>query len=331
MALGTVKIIDTSASSLQTGAEIYHTPGGKDYIKTLPFNTDWEYFSTQEVNVYDDTLHRQILRRFYDLGGSQWISDEFAGNEIKSVRSKNGTCKVGQYGAAIVRNVPNGIPKGTPNYQSLPEGTLWKYNEEAVDTWGTTWFNVGHSQWVSTQQVIDQSGGGTQGGWGWPFAAPLDNGDYVLGGQAFGYTRPGWKIAFHDGADFDSVHYGTGDRKIRAIHSGTVVFEGNPGSQAQYIGNEIIVIRTDSNLDIIYQEFGVNSNDASVHLGDHVNVGDVIGYFDVGGYNGVKDNSTISHVHIGISNRDWSSALSSYAVDDGTYYDPIKVIRNQGI
>jgi hypothetical protein len=81
---------------------------------------------------------------------------------------------------------------------------------------------VGHSQWVSTQQVIDQSGGGTQGGWGWPFAAPFNNSNGISGGQLFGYTRtvPPFSSPFHDGVDFGSNYYS--DHQIRAVHSGTI-------------------------------------------------------------------------------------------------------------
>lgn len=312
--MASIKIIDTSESSGNTGGELYNAPSGGTWLRAIPFNTDWEYFETQVVN----------NRTWYNLGGSQWISDEYAAPGIKTVKSALGTAKVANFGSATVYNAPNGRPSG----QTLPANSEWKYNTVLIDTKNIKWFNAGHSQWITTREVIDIASNNP--GWKFPFKAPYNNANSVSGGQLFGYTRDNGR-AFHDGTDFGSNPYGNDDKKIRAIHSGTVVFEGRPGNQAQYIGNEIIVIRTSDNLDIIYQEFGVNSNDASVHYGDHVNTGDVIGYFDVGGYNGVTGNSTISHVHIGISNKDWKSALSSYNVDDGTYYDPIKIIRNQGI
>lgn len=135
-----VTIIDTSAASNHTGGEVYTSPGG-EYIKTLAFKSQWKFIGTQVVN----------KRIWFNLGGNQWISDEFAGSGIKSVDNTSGTAKVADFGMATVYNSPNGLANG----QTLSVGTEWKYNKVAIDDQNIKWFNAGHSQWITTREVLD--------------------------------------------------------------------------------------------------------------------------------------------------------------------------------
>lgn len=324
MAVGTVKIIDTVKVNGRDVGKLYNAPNGT-FLRGLDFNTDWEYFGTKDVNG----------RRWYDLGGDQWISDEFASHAIKEVGVATGTCRVANFSSdfkAIVRNVPNGIPNG----QKLDPNTEWAYNEYAIDQWDYKWFNLGHSQWATTQEVVDITNGGgsdTQGGWRWPFDKAYVGVDPDAQAQAFGH-QPSFKRTeanvkdpwFHDGFDFGSVLYPL--RTIKAIHSGKIIFAGDPRSQGIYGLGDAIVVQQVGNLNIVYQEFAVNNSDLSVQVGQTVNAGDTIGYFDYGASNSLGQ---ITHLHLGITTSDWV-ASQRFAFDpDGPWLDPIKVIQNQGI
>ena len=58
-------------------------------------------------------------------------------------------------------------------------------------------------------------------------------------------------------------------------------------------------------------------SDVSVKEGDHVSVGDKIGTL------------TTNHLHLGISKTEIEKAQSSAFKDDGTWLDPIKVIKGE--
>lgn len=150
------------------------------------------------------------------------------------------------------------------------------------------------------------------GQWGWPFKSiPSTGPTGYEDGQQFGTTsfqRQGG--AFHDGFDFGSARY-SGD--VLAIHDGTVYKVGESGD-----GRGIRVdVKSDDGYYEIYQEAFNSLSDVSVKEGDHVSVGDKIGTL------------TTNHLHLGISKTEIEKAQSSAFKDDGTWLDPIKVIKGE--
>lgn len=305
MAVGTVKIIDTVKVNGRDVGKLYNAPNGT-FLRGLDFNTDQEYFGTKDVDG----------RRWYDLGGDQWISDEFASHAIKEVGVATGTCRVANFSSdfkAIVRNVPNGIPNG----QKLDPNTEWAYNEYAIDQWDYKWFNLGHSQWVTTQEVVDITNSG--GNWVFPFGRYAGMAEPA---QKFGITsydrsrdkHLGW--FYHDGFDFGSVLYGAGS-SFNAVHNGTIIFAGNRDDQ----GLGMVILEDIGDALVIYQEFSNSFNDILVSAGQKVAAGQTIG----------RLNST--HLHLGISkNKNFDTALGySFNQYSENWYNPIATIQNNNL
>ncbi len=146
--------------------------------------------------------------------------------------------------------------------------------------------------------------------WGWPFPN-VGEGHFSLG-QTFG-THPqdgvGRTNGFHDGLDFGSVdHPG---RDVHAIHGGKVQNIGYIAGLENYI-----TIVSNDYL-ICYQEAFLNRGDITVQVGQEVKTGDVIGHRDT------------SHLHIGITKqKNLMTALKSAWSNDGTWLDPLQVIRD---
>lgn len=151
-------------------------------------------------------------------------------------------------------------------------------------------------------------------GWGWPFS----NG-YVgyEEGQQFGTTSferpPGSGKYFHDGFDFGSAKYP--DSQIKAVHDGTVVYANFAPAGYDALGT-VIVTKTSSGYYIVYQEFGTSTSNINVNVGQIVTLGQVIG----------TRNTT--HLHLGITKKDWLEAQSSAFTDDGTWLNPITIIQS---
>lgn len=157
------------------------------------------------------------------------------------------------------------------------------------------------------------SGEEVSGKWGWPFKNIPKDGEPVadMPAQKFGHT--GWFGRgggdFHDGFDFGASRY-NGD--CLAVHDGKV----------HKIGNEIgwwyVWVKSDDGYSEVYQEGFTSRGDISVNEGDEVKVGDKIGHV------------TGDHTHLGITKKPITMAYQSGYSDDGTWLDPIKVIK-QGI
>lgn len=146
--------------------------------------------------------------------------------------------------------------------------------------------------------------------WGWPFPN-VGEGHFSLG-QTFG-THPqdgvGRTNGFHDGLDFGSVdHPGS---EVHAIHGGKVQDVG-------YIaGLENYVTVVSNDYLICYQEAFSSRSNIKVSVGQDIKTGDVIGIRDT------------SHVHIGITKqKNLMVALRSAWSDDGTWLDPLQIIRD---
>lgn len=134
-------------------------------------------------------------------------------------------------------------------------------------------------------------------------------------GQQFGFTkydRTGKGQFFHNGFDLGSAKYP--DQKILAMHSGTVIYANWAPAGYELLGTTI-VIKTDDNYYNIYQEFGLSTSDIKVSVGQKIKLGELIGL------------RRTSHLHVGITKKHWLEAQSSAYRDDGTWLDPVKVIR----
>ncbi|KWU04668.1 glucosaminidase domain-containing protein [Lactobacillus crispatus] len=160
------------------------------------------------------------------------------------------------------------------------------------------------------------------GKWGWPFKSipKKGPGNTISGEQLFGKSSSR-KGNFHDGVDFGTVPYGGQD--ILAIHGGTVKKIGFQGHTQNDLGMYVWVEGSDG-WNVIYQEFGFDEADlkyVKVEVGDKVSVGDKIGHL-------ASNAHGITHVHIGATKKDFATAIAASYVDNGTWKDPIKLIKD---
>ena len=145
--------------------------------------------------------------------------------------------------------------------------------------------------------------------WAWPF--PSVGEGHFMGAQLFG-VNPGGGFrmnGFHDGLDFGAYdHPGT---QVHAIHSGTIVGVGYTAGLDWY------VLEDTGEYLIVYQEAFSNRGNINVTPGQKIEVGDVIG------------NRDTSHVHIGITREhNFNRALAKSFTNDGTWLNPLEIIRN---
>ena len=169
------------------------------------------------------------------------------------------------------------------------------------------WMLTG-TQAINGKTYTFNSDGSWADGWDWPF--PQDGEGYFGGGQLFGVHAGGeFRLnGFHDGLDFGSIdHPG---REVHAIHGGTVKIVGYGSGLSWYA-----VVDTGEYL-VVYQEAFSSKNNILVHEGQQISTGDVIGIRDT------------SHVHIGITrDHNFNRALASSFINNGTWLDPQKIIR----
>ena len=169
------------------------------------------------------------------------------------------------------------------------------------------WMLTG-TQEINGKTYTFNSDGSWADGWDWPF--PQDGEGYFGGGQLFGVHAGGeFRLnGFHDGLDFGSIdHPG---REVHAIHGGTVKIVGYGSGLSWYA-----VVDTGEYL-VVYQEAFSSKNNILVHEGQQISTGDVIGIRDT------------SHVHIGITrDHNFNRALASSFINNGTWLDPQKIIR----
>ena len=154
-----------------------------------------------------------------------------------------------------------------------------------------------------------QAGGGS---WGWPFPS-VGEGKF-MDAQLFGvHAGNGRPNNFHDGLDFGSIdHPGS---EVHAIHGGTCTVSrawGNGGI------NWYCVIQDASGLNVEYQEAFSSASDIFVNVGQKVKTGDVIG------------RRNTSHLHVGITKMNIQQAFGHAWSNDGTWLDPLQVIKNGG-
>lgn len=153
------------------------------------------------------------------------------------------------------------------------------------------------------------SGSSGGGAWGWPFPNIPKNGEprYVEGEQ-YGYTSyPRGSTNFHDGFDFAASWY---NGNVLAVHPGTVHHIGAD------LGWWYVWVKSNDGYNEVYQEGFTSRGDIYVNEGQQVNVGTPIGRV------------TGTHTHIGISNKQIPLAYYHGYENDGTWLNPIQVIKN---
>ena len=174
-------------------------------------------------------------------------------------------------------------------------------------------------------QCSTSSGDGAGGDWGWPFASIKNNDPGLSAEQQFGYSasRMG---NFHDGIDLGDARYG--GQEIKAIHGGKVYKIGHKGYTQNDLGYYICV-KSDDGYYEVYQEFAFSEAQASKYIkvkeGDTVKTGDVIGILPK---NGSETSPLVNHVHIGVSKKELSAAELSAFRNDGTWLDPVQLIKD---
>jgi len=158
----------------------------------------------------------------------------------------------------------------------------------------------------------DTSGGDTASGkWGWPFKTiPKDGPTRYENGQQYGHTGMirGGGNDFHDGYDFGSAIVGAG-QPILAVHDGKVFKVAND------VGWWYVWVKSSDGYNEVYQEAFNGRGDIAVNEGDEIKVGDKIGTLSG------------SHLHLGITKKAITSSVQSGYSDDGTWLDPIKIIK----
>ena len=185
----------------------------------------------------------------------------------------------------------------------------WQYinNRWYHFNWDNAWADTGWQK-INGKTYTFNFDGSWADGWDWPF--PQDGEGYFGGGQLFGVHAGGeFRLnGFHDGLDFGSIdHPG---REVHAIHGGTVKIVGYGSGLSWYA-----VVDTGEYL-VVYQEAFSSKNNILVHEGQQISTGDVIGIRDT------------SHVHIGITrDHNFNRALASSFINNGTWLDPQKIIR----
>lgn len=154
------------------------------------------------------------------------------------------------------------------------------------------------------------SGGSGVSSWTWPFTKPY-TGVIYLEGQQFGNTSvKRGRGYFHDGFDFDASVYGP---DIFALSDGEVIYTGVMGD-----GLGSVIVLSIPPYQVMYQEFSKSMSDILVSVGQKVTKGQRIGRLNGG-----------THLHLGITQKNWRTALSSWDVDDGSWLNPIDVIQKE--
>lgn len=162
----------------------------------------------------------------------------------------------------------------------------------------------------------NNTGGSGTSSWTWPFTTPY-KGKADIPEQQFGITPwPRGRGYFHDGFDFGSTSYGP---DILALSDGEVIYTGVMGSLASGGLGSVIVLSIPP-YQVMYQEFSNEMSDIFVSVGQKVTKGQRIGQ--------LNGSTGATHLHLGITQKNWQTALSSWDVDDGTWLNPITVIQN---
>ena len=98
-----------------------------------------------------------------------------------------------------------------------------------------------------------------------------------------------------------------------ALSDGEVIYTGVMGD-----GLGSVIVLSIPPYQVMYQEFSKSMSDILVSVGQKVTKGQRIGRLNGG-----------THLHLGITQKNWRTALSSWDVDDGSWLNPINIIQEQ--
>lgn len=163
-----------------------------------------------------------------------------------------------------------------------------------------------------SQPANNQNTRQTSSNWGWPFPNIPRNGEPVvdINGQQYGHTgwiRPGSNTDFHDGFDFGAGRY---NGNVLSVHPGTVK------AISDDIGWWYVWVQSPDGYSEVYQECFNSASDIYVRVGQQVGVGTPIGHV------------TGNHTHLGITHSNIPVAYYHGFLDDGTWLNPVQVIKN---
>ena len=210
----------------------------------------------------------------------------------------------------------------TTGFKKLPDGRTVYYNEQGrlQNGWVTIngdryYFDLNNGNMATGTVTINgkeytfDDNGVLDDYWNWPF--PSVGEGHFSGAQLFGVNAGGqFRLnGFHDGLDFGSIdHPGS---EVHAIHSGTVKIVGYGSGLDWYC-----VVDTGEYL-VVYQEAFASKSDIYVREGQQIKTGDLIGV------------RKTSHLHIGITREhNFNCALASSFINNGTWLNPLTIIRN---
>ncbi|QLL69462.1 peptidoglycan DD-metalloendopeptidase family protein [Lactobacillus sp. 3B(2020)] len=209
------------------------------------------------------------------------------------------------------------------SFTKLPDGRTVYYNTKGEMQYGwqtinnnTYYFDTSTGAMYTGTHKIDGKtytfdNNGVEEAWGWPF--PADGQGSFTGAQLFGVNAGGeFRLnGFHDGLDFGSIdHPGT---TVHAIHAGTVTGVGYIAGLDWYV-----TVDTGEYM-VVYQEAFSSRSQIAVKVGQTVGLGDTIGYRNA------------AHLHIGITRqKNLSVALASSFLNNGTWLNPLTIIKNNG-
>lgn len=211
--------------------------------------------------------------------------------------------------AALAAKWNRDMPKGSIGrlYLQGTAAAVW----ELAGRSGNSYIGKPLSQCVS---IIKSWGGHTvkntsSAGWAWPFTnIPKDGEPRYIEGEQYGYTSyPRGSTNFHDGFDFAASWY---NGNVLAVHPGTVHHIGAD------LGWWYVWVKSNDGYNEVYQEGFTSRGDIYVNEGQQVNVGTPIGRV------------TGDHTHIGITNKQIPIAYYHGYDNDGTWLNPIQVIKN---
>lgn len=251
--------------------------------------------SDAEVSTIKDVIK-------HESNGSETIVNNWDSNAAAGTPSKGLLQFIEPTFKAYAVEGYTNILKGFHQLLAMFNDSNWK-SDVHTGGWGPT----GSKRYDKLPVDITQSG--TGGGWSSPFP---DNGHKQFASyQLFGVHAGGEfrQNGFHDGLDFGSVDHPGSD--VHAIHGMKITRIGYMGGLGNYF-----VGHSDDGYNIGYQEAFASRSDIHVKVGQYVKTGQVVG------------TRTTSHLHVGITKKDFDYALRYAFTNNGTWIDPEPLIFN---
>lgn len=133
---GIVKVVNGG------GATVYHSVNGSATGKKLKFNDNYRYDALNEPDFKG--------RYWFRVGGNEWVCEEEVSAKVSSAKLAHGILTVKSAGATVRYSLNGSV---NVNNRHLAGNTKWQYNSIAIDSWNTTWYNVGYGQWINGNDI----------------------------------------------------------------------------------------------------------------------------------------------------------------------------------